>query len=326
MNLLEIKQAAQFLEDNVDLFSPKKGYGNKDGGIVGIKNTLAFIIDKNNKVIMQRQILSNELKKQIEKIEYNKNIFLQQCKDVRWSPFEADRDRNCKYIVGGVKKGIDFPKFASIPMVTLLLFGQIPDFIEFCKIWLIAFTEVVPENEIGNIKYDDYLIGFSGQWKNVGKILTYTDGHTLTNKVIRFKKRYWENGYVTNFLFNEFTTEIFCCRAFKIYGSIIRDSYHTTRLHFLSKLDTEYSLQKDYKGSDGEIGSYGFRSYVDSNHGNEFGKKKEEERHHTLKANLFELKMDLEGVSNLKTLSDKKLLEIANQIKKQYAGRITIRY
>ncbi len=312
MTVIEMKLVADFLQQNMDICSPCRRDMRKYNGNIVIHNDTICLLNGQNEVLMSRKLNSNVLKAQIGTIVYKTNIF--RGKDARWSPFEHDDAKNSKYIVGGVKKGIDFPKFASVVMSTLLLYGVFPTFIEFGKIYSLAYTQCVSEAD-AKIDFDKYLVGFDGEWKDIGKEIVYPDGAVIKNKVLRFTDKVWDNGHASNFTFNQFTTEMLFCRLFKAYGSIVRDPYHVLRMFTLTNFDSEYSIRKDYGGSDGNISECCIRAYTNSARAHYFGYKKVTERHRHLDDNRVELLIDVQHLSDLKVLSDETLIAIGNQIK-----------
>lgn len=320
MTANEMKAVADFLQQNIDICSPCRRDMSKYNGNIVIHNDVICLLNKEKEILMSRRLDSNMLKQQIGNIVYKNNIF--RGKDARWSPFEHDDANNGKYIVGGTKRGIDFPKFASVIMSTLLLYGVFPTFIEFGKIYSLAYTQCVDDAD-EKIDFDKYLIGFSGKWKDIGKEIIYPDGEVIKNKVLRFTNKVWNGGYASNFPFNQFTTEMLFCRLFKAYGSIVRDPYHVLRMFTATGLDSEYSIHKDYRGSDGNIAKHSIRAFTNSPRAHYFGYKKITERHRTLDDNRAELLIDVQKLSDLKVLSDETLQNIGQQIKSN-SGAIVV--
>lgn len=318
---INIYEVADFLQTNINICSPSRKDMSKFNGNIIIHNDVISFIDKDKKVILSRTLDSNILKEQISNIVFKNNLFRTNCKDIKCSPFEQDDSENESYFVNGMKKGIDFPKFASVIMATLLLYGIFPTFMEYAKIYTLAYTQCVSAKD-EKIDFTKHLIGFSGQWSDIDKRITYPTGETIINKVIRFTDKVWNNGHVTNFSFNQFTTEMLFCRLFKAYGSVVRDPYHILRLHTLTNLPSDYSIIQDYGGSDGESLNYKIRAFVNSARAHKFGNKKVTERRRELPDNRVELHIDIKEVNDLKVLTDESIIQIGEHIKKDKGLKI----
>lgn len=270
-------------------------------------NNQNLTLKKNSKILYQKKINSETIRKQLEKVEYKKNVF--NSSDVTYSPFEADR-LSAKSLWKKNYNNIDFPKFISVVLISLMVTEKMPDIIDCCNIYLMAYTEVVPDGQA--IDRTSYMTDGFDDRKSVGQKITYTDGKKITNQVRRFKKEYI--GYVKGLPFNEFTTEQLCNRIYKVYGSAVRDVYTMIRLNDFG-VDTYYSLLDDLHGIDGIIGGIPYYGYTKTGAGNDFRKKKLTERHPELNAELgIALQKSVQGKGGVYIVSDKVLETVAQAV------------
>ena len=267
LTMNEIKAVADAVERHAELLN-KPTFDNK----IEIFDSKVKII-KNGKVLFEKPIATKDMN--LENIEYRYNPF--NSPDIAYSPFEADRSSNFVYWQQKYTK-INFPAFIPIPLITWLALGKLPDIVDFCKIYLMAYTEVVTKD-----KYLDrrqFYATETNVYSNVKNTLTYTDGQTLQNHLIRFKDKYVP--YLKNFPINQFTTEQLCNRIYKIYGSVIRDPYNMIRMReFGAK--TVYDTYLDIvQGVDGIIEDIPYYGYSQTSASYDFREIKVNERHKNL--------------------------------------------
>ena len=262
----------------------------------------------NGQTIQRLKIDSDDMKQQLEKVEYVKNTF--NSSDVKYSPFEADRESAKSYWKQNYNH-IDFPKFISVVLFSMLITKKVPDVIDCCNIYLTTYTEIVPDGQA--IDRSKYMTNVSKDRLNVGNMVLYTDGRKMKNHVRRFKKEYLQ--YVKGLPFNEFTTEHSCNRIYKVYGSAVRDIYTVLRLNDFG-INTYYSLYDDLGGIDGIIENIPYYGYTKTGAGNDFRNKKLSERHPELDANLgIALRKSVSGNGGVYIVPDKILEKVATAVK-----------
>ena len=251
---------------------------------IEIKNNVISLI-LNDSIIFQKELDVISLKEKLQKISYHKNIFQQ--KDSPFNPLEADRKEN-KIVWRKDYKGIDFPKFIPIILFSLLIIGEIPSIIDFCKIYMLSYIEPVPKNELISNRlslYDESFIKHKNDRERIDQIIYYNEStlsYQIKNSLIRFKPKYLS--YIHNLPINEFSTEHLCSRIYKMYGSIVRDIYNP--LYFsLFNIDSYYSLYYDLSGIDLFLNNIPVYAYTDTSSGHEFRAKKISQRHPELKSN-----------------------------------------
>lgn len=234
--------------------------------------------DKSVRIIKDGIVLAEKpistQKMQLETVEYSKNVFTSS--DIHYSPFEADRAINVQYWKNSYSK-INFPLLMPIPLISWLALEKIPDVIDFCKIYLLAYTEPVTKTSYINPR--DFYSTDVNVYSNVGSMIKYTDGQEITNRLVRFKLRYLK--YTHGFPINQFTTEQVCNRIYKAYGSCVRDPYNMLRMsEFGAK--TAYDTYMDFVLCiDGKVGNIPYHGFSKTHAAETFRKKKVEERHKT---------------------------------------------
>ena len=267
MILEEIQVVACLLEKYADIINTP----NIDNKIEIVDKTVRII--KDGKVLAEKPITTDAM--QLSDVEYVRNVF--NSNDIAYSPLEADREENHKYWKKKYGK-INVPMFIPIPLVSWLALGKIPDIVDFCKIYLLAYTEPVTKSTY--IQPDVVYATDVNIYSNVGKTLTYTDGQILKNRVLRYKRRYLK--YVSGLPINQFTTEQICCRIYKLYGSCIRDPYNMIRMSELGA-KTVYDTYLDFvQGVDGIINNVPYYGYSKTQASYDFRDIKVNERHKDL--------------------------------------------
>lgn len=267
----EIKAVADAVERFAELLN-RPTFDNK---IEIIDGKVRLI--KNGAVLFERTISTKDLN--LSTVEYKYNSF--NSADIAFSPFEADRSENFSNWNQTYNK-INFPAFIPIPLLTWLAIGKLPDIVDFCKIYLLAYTEVVTRSKA--IDWRPFYHTSQDVYSNAKNTLTYTDGRTLNNHIIRFKEQYVQ--YLKGFPINQFTTEQVCNRIYKVYGSCIRDPYNMIRMReFGAK--TVYDTYLDIvQGVDGIIDNIPYYGYSKTSASYDFREIKVSERHKNLNPNL----------------------------------------
>ena len=236
-------------------------------------NRVELIVDGTPKA--RKAISTAEI--DVEAIEYNKNVF--NSIDVRYSPMEADREKNWP-LWKDPYRNIDFPKLIPLPLMCWMILGKWPDVMDLCKLYALSYTEPVPEGENIDNRGALFTDSKNAKFTNIGTILTYTDGTFARNKVIRFKKEYEQ--YLKSFPCNEFTTEQLFSRIYKAYGSCVRDPYTIVRAVELGA-SAEYDTYLDIVGGmDGIIEGIPYYGYVETDVSKAFRKIKQDTRHTNL--------------------------------------------
>lgn len=266
MRTEEIQVVACLLEKYADIIN-RPTPDNR----IELTNKMVRLI-KDGTVLTERPISTQGMN--LTEVEYKNNVFCSP--DIAFSPLEADREDNVKYWKQSYNK-INFPLFIPIPLISWLALGKIPDIVDFCKIYLLAYTETVTKSTYLN-PLDVYAVN-SNMYSNVGKPLIYTDGQILNNRILRFKPRYLK--YVSGLPINQFTTEQICNRIYKAYGSCIRDPYNMLRMsEFGAK--TVYDSYLDFEHCiDGKIGTIPYHGFSKTESAKKFRDKKVQERHKT---------------------------------------------
>lgn len=297
----EIKQVASLIEKYEDIANHK----SKDGDIE-IKNCEMYFI-KSGELMLARKLNPDDIKTQLENIEYSENVFCSS--DIRYSPFEADKKNN-KIVWKKDYNFIRFPKFLPVIHFSLISIGKIPDIIDFCKIYLLTYTETVPECDLIKDRSQYYTKKYPDR-VNVGADLKYTDEQVLKNKILRFKRKYVK--YLRNMPFNEFTTEQLCSRVFKLYGSCIRNLYCALRFNKFGK-KTYYSIDKDMSGIGGFIDGIPYFSNIDSDNANEFWSNKTGHENQISKTVGIKFKQGISRKKGIYIIEDDRILEIIKMI------------
>lgn len=243
-------------------------------------------------IIKERKIPVSEMMRKLNEINYpSKNPF--NSSDIKYSPLEADKKSNKQYWAKNHYK-IDFPKFISVILFSLLTVGSFPDISEFCKIYMRTYMEVIPKDYVSKRKN-----AYADEHKSVndrtaiGKKMTCDGTVFFENKNIRFKEKYLV--YLKDIDYNEFTTEFICNRIYKMFGSIIRD-IHTSVLLFSCGANTKYDFFEDLKGTDFFVNEIPVRAYTQTFFGKEFANKKEFFRHSNVDFSKF-IKLEVQKPS-----------------------------
>lgn len=304
----EIKKVASL----IDKYECIANNNCKNGDIEIRNSEMYFIV--NGELLEMRKLDSDDIKKQLETIEYKENVF--SSTDVRYSPFEADKMNN-KIVWLKDYKWIRFPYFLPIIHFSVLATGKVPDIIDFCKIYLLVYTETVPQKELINDRNQYYTKKYSDR-ENICNDIQYTDGQILKNKILRFKKKYLK--YVKNLPFNEFTTEQLCSRIFKLYGSCIRNFYHALRFNKFGK-KTYYSMRQDMSGIGGYIDDIPYYGNIDSENAGQFWSNKVGGKNQNLEHIGIKLKQGVSRKQGLYIISDDRILEIVKMIDEKLIDR-----
>ena len=279
---------------------------------IEIKNNNIYLI-KDSKIILQQKIDLNKLKSNLQNIYYQKNIFNNY--ETRYSPFEADRQIN-KDIWKNTYNRINFPKFMPIALMTLLLTKELPSLIDFIKIYMLSYMELISEKEQTNERFLLYKEKINNDRTRLGQTIIFADGQKINNKLLRFRKEF--SPYIYNLPINEFTTEHLCNRIHKVYGSIIRDIYNA--LYFYKyNIYTYYNLLDDYLGIDLFLNGIPVYAYTNTFGGQEFRDKKIHERHPNLNKNIgikLEKEIYKEKLNGLYLIKDEDILKIKNILNK----------
>lgn len=305
------------------------GLLNKYYRIANIPNELNNIIIKGNIIsikengveIFKRELFVDKLKEDLEQMNYMKNVF-SNSEDSIYNPFEADREEN-KYIWKYDYNHIDFPKFISVLLFSLLAVGKIPSIIEFCKIYILAYTEAFDPKYSNPMRMSLYALPNVKDRCRVGQTILF-DGQKLSNNLLRFTEKY--KVFLKDLPINEFTTEHICSRIYKVYGSIVRDIYNVL---YFDKLGAKsyYNFLDDLAGIDLMINDVPVFAYTNTKGGQEFRQKKIEERHPELNniGIALEKKVYSEKIGGVFLINEetaKKVIEVANELNEQGLKKI----
>ena len=144
MNLEEIKAVSSVIEEYFYICNKTDKLNN-----IEIKNNVISLI-KDGLVVMQKEINITELRDKLKQTVYQKNVF--KGNDAIFNPLEADRKEN-KFVWKKDYNKINFPKFIPIILFSLLVTGEIPSIIDFCKIYMLSYTEMIPKDEITDKRF-----------------------------------------------------------------------------------------------------------------------------------------------------------------------------
>lgn len=231
---------------------------------IEINGDIIYIYDKNT-VLHSKKLSLECLKEDMKATDfiYSRNIF--ELDDTKYSPFEADRQEN-SYYWGGRISGIDFPKFISIFLFSLLYCGRIPSFRDFHEIYKLSYIEELTNDVPSRVdSYNQYIrpqILNGEDRKNLGKAIKFSDGSTVENKLLKFKDYYFLS-YSKKFPFNIFTTEFLLAREYKAYASLVRDIYHALVFNNMGRT-VVYNYIDDLGGIDLFIDGVPVFGYTDS--------------------------------------------------------------
>lgn len=232
-------------------------------------------IIENGVEIYKCELDINSIRKKLDNNNgYVENVFYHS--DSIFSPFEADRDENKCFWVSEYNN-ISFPYFISVLLFSLLAVGELPTIMEFCKIYLGAYTEIIDVSCSNPKRNLLYAISNNGNKDRarVGKIFLF-DNVQITNNLLRFKNKYIS--YLKDFPINEFTVEHICSRIYKAYGSIIRDIFNVLYFDELGQ-ESYYSFLEDLGGIDLMLNGIPIFAYTNTKASQEFRQKKRDERH-----------------------------------------------
>lgn len=267
MDFNEIKRVSSLIEKYHYIANKPTDENN-----IEIKNNTIYLID-NGQIVMERCLDIEDIRKQLNNTIYQKNVF--KGSDAIFNPLEADRE-DYKFVWKNNYNRIDFPKFLPILLFSLLELGIVPSIIDFCKIYMITYTEAIDKRYFNDNRLKLYKNVFINDRERIGLKITFSDGQEMNNKLIRFKDKYLN--YVHGMPINEFTTEHICCRIYKVYGSAVRDVYNALCFKEFG-IDTYYNLVDDLSGIDLFLNDIPVFSYTNTGAGQEFREKKIQERH-----------------------------------------------
>lgn len=289
---------------------------------IEIKNN-TILLKINNQVIISKKIPYDKIKKDLEKMVYQKNTFRNI--ETKYSPFEADKHQY-KDVWKNSYNRINFPKFMPVGLMCVLLTGEFPSLVDFTKIYMLSYIKRVVPSEGKNERFKLYKDYIKDDRTRLGMSIIFADGEQLTNRLLQFREEFKHS--INNFPINEFTTEQLCNRIHKVYGSIIRDIYNA--LYFSKhSLNTYYSLLNDYLGIDLFINGIPVYAYTNTTGGQEFRKKKILYRHPKLNPNIgIKLEKDVykENWNQLYLVSDQTIIEIRNKLNEGINEIITVLY
>lgn len=293
---------------------------NNKNNIVIENNKISIIIDGKSSFV--RKLDYSDFMQQVSNCNYfYKNIFKQE--DFKYNPLEADRDENYKYWCEK-NKYINFPKFISVLLFSLLYCGKIPSIIDFYRIYMNTYTNVL--NATSPFRYIYYSETvrpeiISGLDRiRVNKNIVLPDGNILINRLLGFKAEF-EIEYVKNLPLNEFTTEHLCSRIYKLYGSIIRDVHMPLYFNMLG-CKCHYNFLSDLNGIDLFIDNVPVYAYTRTRNGEEFRKDKKDNRHNNLPNYGVEFLKTIfnQKFSGVDLISEKAAKEILECVEKIHLG------
>ena len=261
----------EYISQLIDRYYRIANIPNKLNNIVIEGNVISII--ENGNILYKRELDVKDIKVNLDNIHYSKNVFIQS--DYIYSPFEADKKAHKKYWKFDYNH-IDFPKFLSVLLFSLLAVGKIPTIMEFCKIYMLAYTEAISPNNSNPMRFSLYAIPNVNDRSRIGQKIVFTDGQVLPNNLLRFKEKY--KVFLSDFPINEVTTEHLCSRIYKVYGSAVRDIYNVLFFNEIG-VKSYYDFLTDLQGIDLMIEGIPVFSYVDSENGLDFRQKKVQERH-----------------------------------------------
>lgn len=314
MNEKEISYVAQLLDKYYKIANEPNDLNN-----IIIQGNVISIIE-NGVEIYRRDLDIVKIKEKLEKMNYIKNSFNHF--DSKYNPFEADRKEN-RFIWSSYYNNISFPYFISVMLFSLLAVGNVPSIIEFCKIYLLTYTEAFDSKYSNPNRFILYSIPVVDDRSRVGEVIFF-DGVKLPNNLLRFKSKYIQ--YLKDFPINEFTTEHICSRIYKAYGSLVRDIYNVLYFDSLG-VKSYYNFVDDLEGIDLMINEIPVFAYTDTKAGQEFRQRKRDERHPelsnigvALEKNVYSEKTG--GVYLINEMTARNVIQIINELNHKGVQRI----
>jgi len=244
--------------------------------------------------------------------------------DFYHSPLEADKfKKNWLYV--NDKTNLNFPKFIPILFFYIYYTGEIPDPITFALTYINVYMEIVPENEIKQNLSSFYTDEYD-QYEMLGKKIEYSNGFTIINKAIRYKKEYCPK---LNIAINQMTMDQVIVRAIKVFGSIVRDFYNPIIFHYYGA-NAYYSYYEDLHGVDMLLNDIPCYSYTNTKAAKEFAKDKTAIRHPNLRTDCgIRLKADITKLtedSGLHVIIEEIIKDVIAITKKQDIGLVDVFY
>lgn len=234
-----------------------------------------FVFYENGQEIGRKIFKLDLLKQQINAIPYVKPLRVSE--DFTHSPLEADRMTGV-WLYKNHKKNLRFPKFAPLLSLYIYYNDSIPDLIDFALLYIDVYMEIVPEDEI-RIDLSEFYTDTYKQYENVGNSIEYSNGFSIINKVIRYKKEYES---ILNIAINQLTMEQIITRIVKAYGSIVRDFYNPFIFNYYGA-DAYYSYYADLNGIDMILNGVPCYSYTNTKAALKFAQDKQTIRHKELR-------------------------------------------